>query len=325
MKNKIEEKTKNQIKEKPKIIKFFEKIDIQKNIKDKIKFLLSPEELSFKEFKNILLKINWIIRWVNKKDRLISYDVNLWTIHWTDYLPPENKRYFLEELYNNINYLKDNTEKAILLFYWIQFIHPFSDWNWRTWRFLYYLLKNNYNIKNVKNINSFIEWNSKENRNIFEKEVLSAEFLWYLWKKSFYKSEWIKESWWIYSVWQAGNYNFIENEKLDQYKYTFIKKILNWNSMDIYNFRNIILYKINKYKKISKEDYIKHIDKIRIDWEKILNNLDNKDLNFIIQEYNKYQKYFMWRMLDINHIKKYSNIIKDNNIKIPSELIKINF
>jgi len=44
--------------EKPKIIKFFEKIDVQKNINDKINFLLSPEELSFDEFKSNLLRIN---------------------------------------------------------------------------------------------------------------------------------------------------------------------------------------------------------------------------------------------------------------------------
>ena len=70
------------------------------------------------------------------------------------HIPPDEKKlkkeikHFLEFANNKwkINTFVHPIIKAILIHFWIWYLHPFCDWNWRTarWLFYWYLLKNDY-------------------------------------------------------------------------------------------------------------------------------------------------------------------------------------
>lgn len=97
---------------------------------------------------NDILEINRIITWSNawiysSPDKKIEIHKPWWQKE-VSYTPPVWKQlikdllYNLEEYYNNFN---EETEidpilKLPILHYQFEAIHPFWDWNWRTWRIL---------------------------------------------------------------------------------------------------------------------------------------------------------------------------------------------
>lgn len=137
---------------KPDLVRFLEKVEWQ--IWKKISEILENTEMSYIDFQDLLLRMNGIIRGVKEKDRKISNTVNITSNNDVlgkeiTYIPPKNKDIYLEKMYhifmdNNI----DIETKARIIYYGIQYIHPFWDGNWRTGRALYQLIKTNYDIKN---------------------------------------------------------------------------------------------------------------------------------------------------------------------------------
>ena len=240
----------------PKVLTFLRR----SNIIDKIKWdsnkILNLESMSFESFKNILIRINLIIRWNNEK-RWIVDNVYVGNISWiVSYLPPEDKDYFLKKLYDEIldiqkySFDYNNNENIwILLYYWIQNIHPFSDWNWRTWRFIYSLLKNNFNLEDLWEYS--INLSNEYWRKTFEELLLPVSEIRLNYNKEFFKGKWIKEKWWIFPyIVTMPNENTINNiNELNYEKIYKVQKILDWNIIEKwFCFKNYIAYKINEYK-----------------------------------------------------------------------------
>ena len=120
-------------------------------VKDElVKEKLTKESLL--ELQAILTK--WILknnseswRFRTNNDKIVIQDILTWDI----YHKAPNEKFLMEELEKLINYANDADKwvfthpfiKACILHFWIWYLHPFCDWNWRTARalFYWYLLK----------------------------------------------------------------------------------------------------------------------------------------------------------------------------------------
>jgi len=120
-------------------------------VKDElVKEKLTKESLL--ELQAILTK--WILknnseswRFRTNNDKIVIQDILTWDI----YHKAPNEKFLMEELEKLINYANDEDKwvfthpfiKACILHFWIWYLHPFCDWNWRTARavFYWYLLK----------------------------------------------------------------------------------------------------------------------------------------------------------------------------------------
>lgn len=119
------------------------------NNKEFLKNDLNLESLL--ELQNILT--NWTLKEKNQEWRLRedSDEIIIQNFEWTKILhtPPKGKK-LKSELQKLLHYANDKDEKfthpfikATILHFWIWYLHPFCDWNWRTARiiFYWYLLK----------------------------------------------------------------------------------------------------------------------------------------------------------------------------------------
>ena len=120
---------------------------IQNDLKDS---LLSKEALL--ELQSILTK--WVLEekdkiWRFRKD---SDEIVIQNHTWKIYHTPPKQEFLMQELDKFIDYANDKEDnntfthpfiKACVLHFWIWYLHPFCDWNWRTARaiFYWYLLK----------------------------------------------------------------------------------------------------------------------------------------------------------------------------------------
>ena len=115
------------------------------------------------DFKNEKLTLNWLLeiqsiltkeildfpnqvwRFRKDEDEIVIQDFN-----WEIFHTPPSEKMLNEELEKLIKYANDEDWvfthpfiKATILHFWIWYLHPFCDWNWRTARiiFYWYLLK----------------------------------------------------------------------------------------------------------------------------------------------------------------------------------------
>ncbi len=122
--------------------------------------------MSFTLFKEFIIRINWIIRSIPIDMRTIDWEnvVLSWWVFWLAYQPIKDKEKGLHLLYEKVQESKSMSEASKLMYYGIQAIHPFEDWNWRTWRYIRSIL-------NWKSQNDDILENSGIGRLEFEKKL----------------------------------------------------------------------------------------------------------------------------------------------------------
>lgn len=300
-------KLKNLQKSLQRLLIFLEKIEL-KNKKSIIE-ILNSRHISFQEFKDLLLRLNGIIRDVPKGERRISDRVEIitWSIfnNLTGYVPPQNKDQYLKKMYDIFHSSETPENKARILYYAMQFIHPFSDGNGRTGRFLYELISNNYDLKheNLEKVLQNTSW--RQLLSIPDAEKVSHLIEWLMFRDSDIFEEAPKG---LYSGIMLDTYDINKNIS-ENWLYKQAQKIMdsNYLSEDM-NFRSFILYKINKNKKYTKFSKHERTGKIFFDWEEIMDNLQEDDLKFIIDEYKKYEEKRMNMVFDIEKI----NLIVDH-------------
>lgn len=278
----------NSIKLSSKIVKFLQKIEGK--YKMKISEILENEKISFEDFKNILLKINGVILKKPKNQQKISKTVIVRDQNYNIcYHPPKDKEKHLQRLYEIFNSDETLKDKAMIMFYAIQFIHPFDDGNGRTGRFLYELISKNYNInnENFELILQNIRW-----RSYFELPQANKVLEYIDW--NFFKTLNLTK------MPNGISSGLVRNPDSDivcinlSLENSKLYKTSSWILRDNYshklgNFSEIILFKINEKKKYAESRENEHTGKASFDGKKVMESLQEDDLQYIIDEYEKYQ------------------------------------
>ena len=132
-------------------------------------------------------------RWREDKDKIVVMSKATWEVY---HIPPSEK-IMREEVKSLIDFANDKDDsfvhpfiKATILHFWISYLHPFCDWNWRSARavFYRYLCKKWYNDFSYIPISRVIKSSKKQYENSFiyaEQENLDMTFfLVYIAKKT---------------------------------------------------------------------------------------------------------------------------------------------
>ncbi len=123
-----------------KVVSFLEKTKAYEKIEDLLN--VQKEKISFEEFKDLIVRLNGIIRDIPISER--SFDgAQVHVEGWMDtYKPPrhEDKENLLEKAYNSIGEVENGDEKYLIPAV-INAVHLFLDGNGRTARLLYQLLE----------------------------------------------------------------------------------------------------------------------------------------------------------------------------------------
>lgn len=153
-------------------------------VKDEIKGEILTKELLL-EIQTILTK--WVLendkvwRFRTDEDEIVIQN----NITWEVYHKTPNQKFLMQEIEKFLKYANDEEEKwsfthpfikACILHFWIWYLHPFCDWNWRTARaiFYWYLLKKWYWGFSYIPLSRII----KETKNKYEKAYLYTEQDW---------------------------------------------------------------------------------------------------------------------------------------------------
>lgn len=166
-----------------------------------IKNDLINQELSFEnlfELQKIItegtlddVSYEWRLRKDSDKIEVLDW------ITWKTYHIPPSEKFLNEEIKKLIDYANDKETgfthpfiKAIIIHFWIGYLHPFCDWNGRTARalFYWYLLKKKYWWFNYIPISQSIKNSKRQYENAYiysEQDNLDITyFLVYIWQKT---------------------------------------------------------------------------------------------------------------------------------------------
>ena len=268
--------------------------DIKGSEKETLKYqeamLYWLEELK----KNNILSLNTII-WIQEKIE----DNNAWIrkVPWTKleneksweivYFPPEPN--YLDALLNNLEmYINndeldnvDNTIKSAIIHYQFESIHPFLDWNWRTWRIiiLLFLIKQNLLSFPILFISWYINKNKADYYRLLQEVRTKNNWEEYI----YYILDWIEKQASI--TWEKIlNINKLYKEKnvkiWDFSNLKWKEKLLDLLFQRIY----ISFWEILKNLEISKPTLIKKLAELENEW--IISKLkDWKNTIYYIEEY----------------------------------------
>ena len=141
------------------------------------------QELSYEDSIPYLTRLNGIVREVSVKERAVDGS-NVRVVFGDDicYLPPaaEQKDGLLRETFDALKQIPDNDDRALLAYYAIQAIHPYSEGNGRTGRLLYEMISDGGKSLTRERLSKLLDHNEKgrlgigEGRKTFAREILSA-------------------------------------------------------------------------------------------------------------------------------------------------------
>lgn len=130
------------------IVKFLNKIGYFELIKDDKQYEDFIQKLSFEQFKNILVSFNALLR-NNKLNAKGTYE-GIVRVGGIKGVRKDLREELLLNVFESIKKIKDDKERASLLYYQLLRLHMFQDGNGRTSRFMYELLTKQGDFESVK-------------------------------------------------------------------------------------------------------------------------------------------------------------------------------
>lgn len=297
------------------------------------------QNLSYEDYSNFLTRLNGILRESTIKDRSVDgkdVKVTFGIMNDTAYLPPaaEQKNNLMKDSFEALKTIPGNEDRALLTYYILQAIHPYSDGNGRTGRLLHEIISKNGKELNQEHLSELLDHDTDghretgQGRSLFAKTVLDANSAYYYINREVVKEvlgpDFLNENGSIYVAAIAGVGNLSEDTKqhLSREEIVLAEQIIGEGDVHNFSFRGIVLSKLLREKKelqryqyevkqplderrgVVPEDVGKKIT--GIDAEELIPHLTENDARRLIEIHTEVKSTFIKNMIDIFvHPEKY--------------------
>ncbi len=290
------------------------------------------QEISYEDFKHFITRLNGILREVKIKSRSIDgqgVEVSFGIMNDVEYLPPasDQKDSLMRKCFEGLKEIIDNEDRALLVHYALQAIHPYADGNGRTGRLLHELISSNGTEITAESLSALLDHDKAGNagtgigREAFEKKVLDPASAYYYINREVAKEilgeEYVNEYGIIYVAAPVGVGFLSEETKraLSSEESTLAIKILAEGGVKHFSFRGLVLSKlvdekvhlqkhkylsdnvINEKRVVVHDDLGKKFDSI--EGEALMLDLTPDDVHRLIEIHSEVKKKFVECMIDV--------------------------
>lgn len=290
------------------------------------------QKLSYEDYTNYITRLNGILREVPIKSRSVDgngVEISFGIRGGISYLPPsaEQKDDLMRESFDALKQISDNEDRALLTYYALQAIHPYSDGNGRTGRLLHEIISEEGKELTAEKLSELLDHDKEghggtgKGRDVFAEKVLDANSAYYYINREVAKEilgdNFVQENGSIYVASSSGEGNLSEavKQKLSPEEAILAEKILGEADVDNFSFRGIVMLKflserpdLQKYqyqvrqplderRGVASEDFGKKI--AGIDAEKLMPSLTEDDARRLIEIHKEVKTKFIENMIDI--------------------------
>jgi len=289
------------------------------------------QNLSYEDFTNHLTRLNGILREVPLKQRSVDgkgveISFNMIGESMVSYLPPAEteKDALMRETFDALKNISDNEDRALLMYYTLQSIHPYSDGNGRTGRLLYELLSSEGKELNKEKLSKLLDHDKAgnigigEGRDAFAKKVMDANSAYYYINREVAKemlgNDFMQENGKIFYSGNLGIGRIPKNIELSSEERQMGQKIIGEGDVANFPFRGLTILKLLQENgkladcryivdrqlnegEVIPEDVGKNI--LGIDNEKFEDGLTAKDVRRLIEIHKDTKSRFIGDMIDI--------------------------
>lgn len=217
------------------------------------------QKLSYEDYMTYLTRLNGILREVPIKKRAVDgsgVEISFGIMGETSYLPPtaEQKNSLMRESFEALKQIPDNKDRALLTYYTLQAIHPYSDGNGRTGRLLHEIISENGKDLTEEKLSELLDHDKKghsgngKGRDVFTEKVLEPKKAYSYINREVAKdilgSNFLDEYGEIYYSGMVGVGNVPENINISKQEKEVAEKIIGENEVDNFSFSGLTILKL---------------------------------------------------------------------------------
>lgn len=243
-----------------KIFNFLDKTKFLETRKSDEQFDEWIQKLSYEDFSNYLTRLNGILREVPIKQRSVDgkdVEISFGVVgDEISYLPPaaKEKETLMRETFDALKNIPDNEDRALLTYYALQAIHPYSDGNGRTGRLAHELISAEGKELTKEKLSGLLDHDKRgnagsgEGRDAFAKKVLEANSAYYLINrevaKDIFGDDFLKEYGKIFYTGTIGIGNVPEGVAISAEEKNLAKKIIGEAFVRCFSFNGMAILKL---------------------------------------------------------------------------------
>lgn len=287
------------------------------------------QNLFYEDYKDNLTRLNGILRETPIKNRIVDgsgVEVSFGIMGDTAYLPPtaEQKDGLMRESFEALKQIPKNEDRALLAYYSLQAIHPYSDGNGRTGRLVYELISEDGKGITEEKLSELLDHDKEghsgagKGRDIFAKKVLEPKKAYYYINREVavdvLGGDFLNEYGEIYYSGYVGVGNVPEKINIPKQEKDVAEKIIGELEVDNFSFAGLSILKLLQENgklescqyeitrlvldsKVTPEDIGKKV--LAIDNDKFENVLSEKDIKRLIEIHKEIKTKFIEKMVDI--------------------------
>lgn len=219
------------------------------------------QNISYEDFLDYITRLNGILRETPIRQRSIDgsdveVSYSMLADEGVSYLPPivEHKGTLLFDAFDAIKSISDNEDRALLAYYCLQAIHPYSDGNGRTGRLLYELISSSGQELTEDKLSQLLDHDTSgqagtgNGRNAFAQKVLEPERAYYYVNrevaKEVFGEGFLQDYGNIFYSGPVGVGNVSEKLNLSQEERMLTEKIIGEAFVKNFSFRGLVILKL---------------------------------------------------------------------------------
>lgn len=290
------------------------------------------QKLSYEDYTSYLTRLNGVLRDVPIKNRTVdgeNVEISFGIMKNVLYLPPSaaHKDGLIRQSFDALKKISDNEDRALLAYYTLQAIHPYSDGNGRTGRLLHEIISDDGKNLTEENLSELLDHDKDghagtgKGRDVFAEKILDANSAYYYVNREIAKKvlgeDFMQVNGGIFVSGPigVGIVSEVAKQNLCPEEIALVKKILGEGDVSNFPFRGIVLAKLI-YERPHLEKYVYQaafkLDERRgvvpddcgkksfaIDGEEIMPNLSEDDVRRLIEIHKEVKIKFVQSIIDI--------------------------